>query len=188
MKEKFYPDSSQPSTDCQDIKQEKTNKNNPQQNKMEIPKKPQEGDKLRPSTLRILKDSSILISEVRVIARKEKIMNRFKTVSKYIEEKLAAEIKPAPATEVEDLPEELTLAEEYEEYKLNWLIENGYTLLDFLQSLTDYAVCLGREKELLNSPEEFLDEWEQCSGFGCTGEIYAPYEEWFEEIPLPEEE
>lgn len=29
MKGKFYPDSSQPSTDCQDIKQEKTNKNNP---------------------------------------------------------------------------------------------------------------------------------------------------------------
>lgn len=130
--------------------------------------------------------TSILISEVWVIARKERIMNRFKTVSKYIEEKLAAEKQPEPKTS--DLNEEFDATEEYEEYKLGWMIDSGYTLTEFLQSITDYAVCLGKEKELLNSPEDFLAEWEQCSGFGYTGDIYGTYDEWLEGIPLPEEE
>lgn len=113
-------------------------------------------------------------------------MNRFKTVSKFIQEKLAAERTPEP--EAPDLQEEFDATEEYELYKLEWLIENGYTLAEFLQSLTDYAVCLGKEKELLNSPDDFLAEWEACSGFGYTGEIYGTYEEWLEGIPLLEEE
>ena len=60
--------------------------------------------------------------------------------------------------------------EMYEQYKLSWLSEHGYTLLDFLLAVTSYAEKHGRIKDLTEDPLGVMEDWEDEEGFG--NEIY----------------
>ena len=74
------------------------------------------------------------------------------------------ESKELPAEDESDSDDYLT--GEYEQYKLFWLIDNGYTLIDFLTSVTSYANKHGRIKDLVKDPLSVIEDWEDEGGFG----------------------
>jgi hypothetical protein len=61
----------------------------------------------------------------------------------------------------------------YEKYKLNWMMEHGYTIVDLFE-------CVG--KHLIDDPDWSLadayDEWELSDGF--HGEIWCCFEEFLD--------
>lgn len=62
----------------------------------------------------------------------------------------------------------------YEHYKLQWLIDHGYTLKDLMDELETYKnTC---EEFAPSSIPELFKEWEQEIGF--KGEIYACEDEF----------
>lgn len=71
------------------------------------------------------------------------------------------------------LSRKVFLLKKYEEFKLQWMIDHGYTL----QNLIDQLACF--EPLDAERPLEFIyADWEQDVGFG--GAIWPCYEEWLE--------
>lgn len=60
----------------------------------------------------------------------------------------------------------------YEAYKLDWMIQHGYTLSDFIKEIGGYME--ESEEDIVCS----FDNWEFDCGF--NGEIWACYEEFCE--------
>lgn len=75
-----------------------------------------------------------------------------------------------PPTKEESYSDDYLLGE-YDQYKLIWLIENGYSLLDFLTAVTSYANEHGRMADLVKDPLSVMEDWEDEAGFG--DEIYS---------------
>ena len=61
----------------------------------------------------------------------------------------------------------------YEKYKLQWMIEHGYTLTDLIKELN-----LIQEESEDSSVFQLFDDWEFGYGFGS--EIWACYDEFME--------
>ena len=60
----------------------------------------------------------------------------------------------------------------YEAYKLDWMIQHGYTLTDLIKEVGIYM------KECEENIRDSFDDWEFECGFG--GEIWACYDEFCE--------
>lgn len=76
----------------------------------------------------------------------------------------------------------IKLKQEYELFKLQWMINHGYTLralMDYLDKFTSEKIdnCELFDDISLNVSDLF-SEWE--AEFGFNGNIYPCFEEWFE--------
>ncbi len=67
-----------------------------------------------------------------------------------------------------------TLRQQYEKFKLQWMLDHGYTLTDFVKILDDIA----EESEDNESVFEYYDTFESDIGF--NGALYPSFHEWFE--------
>jgi len=90
------------------------------------------------------------------------------------QEKLRAEAAKHIST-----PDKDALMLEYETYKLDWMMENELSLLDFITSVVAFAEEQNRAEEL-NSEDiyQLVNDWEESVGFG--GNIYVSFEEYEE--------
>lgn len=61
----------------------------------------------------------------------------------------------------------------YEKYKLNWMMEHGYTLADIMNELNDM-----QEEEPDTCVSNLFSDWEY--EFGFESEIWACYDEFLE--------
>lgn len=71
---------------------------------------------------------------------------------------------------------------DYERYQLNWMIEHGYSLEDFVRVLSWYVQHSGAEDGLLTVFAKWQNE------YGFNGEIYACEDEYYDNEYLMEEE
>ena len=69
---------------------------------------------------------------------------------------------------------EVKFMSDYEEYKLEWMIDHGYTLGDLMSELTAYQNSLS--KDVIIPVSKLFEEWEKAIGFGSS--IWACEEEW----------
>lgn len=74
----------------------------------------------------------------------------------------------------------------YEKYKMEWMIEHGITMNEFIRVLDNYRTEREQDGAEFNSIEDVLDNFEADSN-GFDGEIWACYDEWegsefFEEL------
>jgi len=69
---------------------------------------------------------------------------------------------------------EVEVMSDYEEYKLEWMIDHGYTLVDLMSELTAYQNSLS--KDVIIPVSKLFEEWEKDIGFGSS--IWACEEEW----------
>lgn len=66
---------------------------------------------------------------------------------------------------------------DYQKYKLQWMIDHGYSLEDLISELTRLQYDDPEDSDRISSPvSELFDEWEEDCGFGS--EIWACEEEW----------
>lgn len=68
----------------------------------------------------------------------------------------------------------------YNAYQLNWMIEHGYSLFDFVQSLDEYI-----EDNDINSVQDLYNDWEHEYGFNNS--LYASYSEFCDNELLDDE-
>lgn len=73
----------------------------------------------------------------------------------------------------------------YEKYKMEWMIEHGITMNEFIRVLDNYRTECEQDGDEFNSIEDVLNNFEDDGSFG--GEIWACYDEWqdsefFEEL------
>lgn len=73
----------------------------------------------------------------------------------------------------------------YEKYKMEWMIEHGITMNEFIRVLDNYRSECEQDGDEFNSIEDVLNNFEDDGSFG--GEIWACYDEWegsefFEEL------
>lgn len=66
-----------------------------------------------------------------------------------------------------------TLRQQYERFKLQWMVDHGYTLTDFVKILDEIA----EESADNESVFEYYDAFESDIGF--NGELYPSFYEWF---------
>ena len=67
----------------------------------------------------------------------------------------------------------------YEKYKLQWMLDHGYTLQDLIQSLTEYQQADPEDIERASTPiTELFEEWQQDIGF--RSEIWVCEQEWLD--------
>lgn len=94
------------------------------------------------------------------------------------EEPKLIEIKPKVEKQaVEDEP--MVMDDAYEAYKLEWMIENGYTIYDIVEAVVDYAITNNKIKDLQENPSEVVVKWEDKAGFGTAAYTqFADYEMW----------
>ena len=87
---------------------------------------------------------------------------------------------------VDDLLEmQDVLEEEYEEYKLQWMLDHGFTLKDLLNDLVEIADAY-EYGNIQHDLHECFESWENENGFPGHS-IWASYEEWLDnEIKLYE--
>lgn len=74
----------------------------------------------------------------------------------------------------------------YEKYKMEWMIEHGITMNEFIRVLDNYRTEREQDGAEFNSIEDVLDNFEADSN-GFDGEMWACYDEWegnefFEEL------
>lgn len=76
----------------------------------------------------------------------------------------------------------IKLRQEYELFKLQWMIDHGYTLRGLMDELDKYTSEVINNLELYDdvsiSASDIFSEWETESGF--NGNIYPCFEEWLE--------
>lgn len=67
------------------------------------------------------------------------------------------------------------LIREYDIFKLQWMLNHGYTLRELINSL---ALYISEDSEEYDQDDltQFFDEWELDVGF--NGEIYPCFHEW----------
>lgn len=65
---------------------------------------------------------------------------------------------------------EQSLKEEYKKFKLQWLIDHGYTLNDFVDHLEE------NYKHQKENPKSLFEEFEKC---GFNSNIYPSFDEWY---------
>lgn len=65
------------------------------------------------------------------------------------------------------------LRQEYEAYRLQWLIDHGYTLTDLLNAIEEYS------KEVIqpDSLDDLMEYWAAECGFAGS-EIWVSFNEW----------
>lgn len=73
----------------------------------------------------------------------------------------------------------------YEKYKMEWMIEHGITMNEFIRVLDNYRTEREQDGDEFNSIEDVLNNFEDDGSF--DGEIWACYDEWedsefFEEL------
>lgn len=91
------------------------------------------------------------------------------------EEPKFIEIKPKVEKQAaEDEP--MAMDDAYEAYKLEWMIENGYTIYDIVEAVVDYAITNNKIKDLRENPSEVVSKWEDKAGFGI--EMWDDYDTW----------
>ena len=74
----------------------------------------------------------------------------------------------------------------YEQYKMEWMLEHGITMDEFIRVLDNYRTEQEQDGAEFNSIEDVLDSFEADSN-GFDGEIWSCYDEWqdnefFEEL------
>lgn len=95
------------------------------------------------------------------------------------EEYKLIELKPkAEKKESEDEP--MSMDDAYEAYKLEWMIEQGYTVYDLIEAVVDYADTNNKMKELKEDPSEIVSKWEDKAGFGVA--MWDDYDTWIANI------
>lgn len=111
------------------------------------------------------------ISDFLTTEEKEKKDKLLKQTSKEVSEKFSnPELLQKAINEDE-------LMEDYEISKLEWMIDNGYTLGDLITSVIDFAYQTKRSAELTpDNVVELLEDWENSIGF--NGEIYESFDEY----------
>lgn len=68
---------------------------------------------------------------------------------------------------------------EYEAYKLRWMLEHGYSLNDLIQSLSELQYSDPEDSDQISTPiSELFAQWERDIGFGS--EVWACKSEWAE--------
>lgn len=78
----------------------------------------------------------------------------------------------------------IKLKQEYELFKLQWMIDHGYTLRSLMDWLDRYLAeemsefLDGNDIDLDLNPSSIFSRWESESGF--NGNIYPCFEEWLE--------
>lgn len=78
----------------------------------------------------------------------------------------------------------IKLKQEYELFKLQWMIDHGYTLRSLMDWLDRYSAeemsefLDGNVIDLDLNPGSIFSRWESESGF--NGNIYPCFEEWLE--------
>lgn len=80
-----------------------------------------------------------------------------------------------------------TFRQQYEKFKLQWMLEHGYTLTDFVKILDEIAKeSKNNAKESENNDEEgennesvFKYYYTFESDIGFNGELYPSFHEWF---------
>ena len=78
----------------------------------------------------------------------------------------------------------IKLKQEYELFKLQWMIDHGYTLRSLMDELDRYSAeemsefLDGNVIDLDLNPSNIFSEWESERGF--NGNIYPCFEEWLE--------
>lgn len=91
------------------------------------------------------------------------------------EEPKFIEIKPKVEKQtVEDEP--MAMDDAYEAYKLEWMIENGYTIYDLVEAVVDFADENKKMQDLKLDPSEIVSKWEDKAGFGV--EMWDDYDTW----------
>lgn len=76
----------------------------------------------------------------------------------------------------EDENEPMVMDDAYETYKLEWMIENGYTIYDLIEAVVDFAEENKKMRDLKLDPSEVVVEWEGKAGFGDA--IWDDYDTW----------
>ena len=66
-----------------------------------------------------------------------------------------------------------TKRKEYEKFKLQWMIDHGYTLFDLIHELQMMI-----DESDGESLKELFEDWEY--GFGFNSEIWPCYDEWLD--------
>lgn len=77
---------------------------------------------------------------------------------------------------MEDYKEQTNSHSAYEQYKLKWLIDHGYTLTDLMDALDSYRECIDEIGP--STITQLFRKWEQDSGF--NNEIYVCEKEFQE--------
>ncbi len=95
------------------------------------------------------------------------------------EEPKFIEIKPKVEKQTEE-DEPMAMDDAYEAYKLEWMIENGYTIYDIVEAVVDYAVVNNKIKDLRENPSEVVAKWEDKAGFGI--EMWDDYDTWLTNV------
>lgn len=67
---------------------------------------------------------------------------------------------------------------EYEKFKLQWMIDHGYTLVDLINELQVMIDEDLDESDVPTALKSLFDDWE--FGFGFGSEIWPCYEEWLD--------
>lgn len=63
---------------------------------------------------------------------------------------------------------------DYERYQLEWMIENGYSLEDLMD-------CLTQQEGYLNIGRVF-DDWQRYSGFDGGNDLWKSRDEFYEDL------
>ena len=96
-------------------------------------------------------------------AFREDYADEYNYYEAYLQEKLAQKKIPA-----------LTA---YEAYQLQWMIDHGYSLKQFIKALTEFQYADPEDNERISMPlNELFSQWEKDSGFGS--ERWACEAEW----------
>lgn len=76
------------------------------------------------------------------------------------------------------------LKSKYEAFKLEWILDSGYTMKDFINVLDEIYKDKIENSDTECSPSEILNEFE--SDYGFDWDIYPSYKEWFDNEFLEE--
>lgn len=72
----------------------------------------------------------------------------------------------------------MSLRDEYERYRLGWMMEHGYGLDDLVDGLSETMAEMVGEPTPAFDVRDAFEAWERDRGFG--GELYACMDEWAE--------
>lgn len=73
------------------------------------------------------------------------------------------------------------LIKEYERYKLQWMLDNGYTLTDLINRMEECAEETYKCYDRHQSPKADFVNFEQIGFDDKTGTRYLSYEDWKKE-------
>lgn len=69
--------------------------------------------------------------------------------------------------------------DQYEKYKLQWMLDHGYSISDLIAELTEEQYSDPEDSDAISrTVDEIFEDWERDRGF--SGEIWACKSEWKE--------